>query len=83
MRLRLFDPSLVIMVKTLTEQNKVMIEMMKTQSDKSDIPCRSNLVKRKAEIQQQSSKMKVIKFKMVPILNGSLAAPSGRVVGLM
>ena len=49
------------MVKTLTEQNKAMIEMMKTQSDKNVIPRTSNFAKRTAEIQQQSSKIKVKK----------------------
>ena len=38
------DKDITVMVKTLTEQNKAMIEMMKTQSDKS-----------LAEIQQRSS----------------------------
>ena len=44
-----------------------MIEMMKTQSDKNEIPGSFNFTKRPAEIQQQSSKIKVTKFKMVPI----------------
>ena len=55
-----------------------MIEMMKTQSDKNKIIGPSNLTKRPAEIQQQSSKIKVTKFKMVPILRLLvLAALSG------
>ena len=43
------------MVKTLIEQNRVMIEKMKTQCDKSEITGPSYLVKRPAEIQQQRS----------------------------
>ena len=50
------------MVKTLTEQNKAMIEMMKTQSDKNEIPGPFNFTKRKGGIQQQSPKIKVTKF---------------------
>ena len=42
------------MAKILIEQNKAMIEMMKTQSDKNDILGPSNLAKRPTEIQQQS-----------------------------
>ena len=39
-------------VETLIEQNKAMIEMMRTQSDKCEIPDPSNLAKEPAEIQQ-------------------------------
>ena len=42
---------MAVMVKTLTEQNKAMIEMMKTQSDKNEIPGPSNFSKRPTEIQ--------------------------------
>ena len=40
---------MAVMVKTLIEQNIAMIEMMKTQSDKSENPLLSNLAKRPAE----------------------------------
>ena len=53
---------MAVMVKILTEANKKKIEMIKTQSDKSEIPGPSNLAKRPAEIQQQMSKIKVTKF---------------------
>ena len=53
------------MLKILIEQNKAMIVMMKTQSDKNETPGPSNLAKRPAEIQQRCSKIKVTK------LNGS------------
>ena len=42
---------MVEMVKILIEPNKAMIDMMKTQSDKNEIPGSSNLAKRPAEIQ--------------------------------
>ena len=42
------------MVKTLIEQNKGMMEMIKSQHDINDTPGPSNLAKRLAEIQQQS-----------------------------
>ena len=32
------DKDMAVMVKTLTKQNKAMIKMMKTQSDKNEIP---------------------------------------------
>ena len=54
-------------VKTLIEQNKAMMETMETRSDKNETSGPSNLTKRPAEIQQQISKIKVTKFKMVPI----------------
>ena len=41
--------------------------MMKTESDKKETPGPSNLAKRPAEIQQQSSKITYTKFKMIPI----------------
>ena len=37
------------MLKTLIEQNKTMIEMMKPQSDKNETPWRSNVAKRPAD----------------------------------
>ena len=46
---------MAVIRKTLTEQNKAMIEMMKTQYNKNEIPRPSNFGKRPAEIQQQSS----------------------------
>ena len=46
-------------LKTSIEQNKAMIKMMKTQSDKNEILGPSNLVKRPAEIQQQSLQIKL------------------------
>ena len=55
-------------------------EMMKTQSDKSEILGPSNLARRQAAIQEKSSKIiKVTKFKMIPISRlPVLATPSGR-----
>ena len=51
------------MVKTLIEQNKTsMMEMIKSQFDINETPGSSNLVNSPAEIQQQSSKIKVTKF---------------------
>ena len=41
--------------------------MMENQSEKNGTPGPSNLAKRPAETKQQSSKIKVTKFKMVPI----------------
>ena len=55
------DKDMAVM-KTLTEQNKAMIEMMKTQSYKTEIISPSNFAKRPAEIQQQSSTIKVTKL---------------------
>ena len=66
---------MAVMVKILTEKNKTMIEMMKTQSDKNEIPGPSNFVKRPAEIQQQISKIKWTKF------NGSYFARLGHPQG--
>ena len=43
-----------------------MIEMMKTESDRYENPGPSNLAIRPAAIQQQRSKIKVTKLKMVP-----------------
>ena len=54
------DKNIAAMVQTLTEQNKVMIEIMKTQSDKNETPSPSNFTRRPAEIQQLSSKIKII-----------------------
>ena len=48
------DKDMAVMVKTLTEQNKAM---MKTQSDKNEIPGPSNFAKKPTEIQQQSLKI--------------------------
>ena len=59
------DKDMAVMVKTLIEQNKTMIEIMKTQSDKNETPCPSNFAKPPAEMQQQSSKIKVTKFNVV------------------
>ena len=61
------DNDMAEMMKTLIEQNKAMLEMMKNESEKDETPDPSNLAKRPAEIQQRSSKIKVTKFKMVPI----------------
>ena len=49
---------MAVMVKTSMEQNKAK----KTQYDKSDIPGSSNLAKRPAEIQKQSSKINITEF---------------------
>ena len=59
------DNGMAEMIKSLIEQNKAMIDMMKYQSLKNSTPGTFNLVKRPAEIQQQSSKIKVARFKMV------------------
>ena len=39
------DKDMTVMVKTLTDQNKVMIERMKTLSDKNEPPDPSNFAK--------------------------------------
>ena len=58
------DNDMTEMMKALIEQNKAMME---NQSEKNGTPGPSNLAKRPAETKQQSSKIKVTKFKMVPI----------------
>ena len=55
---------MVVMVKTLMEQNKAMVEMMKTQSDKNKIPDPSNFAKRPAEIQKSSKIINGSHFKV-------------------
>ena len=51
---------------------------LSSQSDKSKIAGPANQAERRAEIQLQNCKIKVTKFKMVPILRlPVLAAPSG------
>ena len=50
---------MAVMLKTLTEQSKAMIEMMKIQSDKNKISGSFNFANRPADIQQQSSKYKL------------------------
>ena len=71
---------MAVMVKVLIEQNEAMIQITKTQSDKSEILGPSNLARRQAAIQEKSSKIiKVTKFKMIPISRlPVLATPSGR-----
>ena len=57
------DMDMGVMVKTWVELNKaLLIELNKFQSDTSEIPGHFNLAERPAEIQQQSSKIKVTKF---------------------
>ena len=69
-------------VKTLIEQSKAMMEMMKDQSEKNGSPGHSNLAKRPAETQQQSSKIKVINFRMVPSISRLPILLAPVVVGL-
>ena len=49
------DKDMADMVKTLIEQNKAMMKIIKSQYDMNETPGPSNLAKRPAEIQQQSS----------------------------
>ena len=56
------DKDMADMVKSLIEQYKVAMEMIKFLYDINETPGPSNLAKRPSEIQQQSSQIKVTKF---------------------
>ena len=56
------DEDMVDMIKSLNEQNKAVMEIIKFQYDINETPGLYNLVKRPSEIQQQSSQKKVTKF---------------------
>ena len=49
------DEDIADMVKSLIEQNKAVMEMIKFQYDINETPGPSNFAKRPSEIQQQSS----------------------------
>ena len=50
------------MVKSLIDQNKTVMEIIKFQYDINEIPGPFNFAKRPSEIQQQKSPIKVTKF---------------------
>ena len=56
------DKDIADMMKTLIKQNKAMMEMITFQYDINETPGPFNFVKRPAEVQQQSSQIKVTKF---------------------
>ena len=56
------DQDMADIGKSLMEQNKAVMEMIKFQYDINETPGPSNLAKKPCEIHQQRSKIKFIKF---------------------
>ena len=71
------DKDMAAMVKSLIEQNKAVMEIIKFQYDINETPGPSNLTKRLSEIQQQSSQIKVTKFNDFYFKVARLGRPQG------